>query len=177
MRSFFVVLALLAALASWTCQANRESGQPQRADSVGAAKISAQAGAVAGGEVARELSEAEADTLLQLEQQIMQQPANETLRRELGRRAIDANSGVIWVVGKGRVNPQAANPRVALSQAEMAATRDASRWAAYLLEWHKTDYATKFGSLQASVPGATVVRKAANDSLCVVLARVPLQQK
>jgi hypothetical protein len=66
---------------------------------------------------------------------------------------------------------------VALRQAEMAATLDASRWAAYLLEWRKTDYATKFGSLKASVPGATVVRKATNDSLCVVLARVPLQQK
>ncbi len=177
MRSSFGVIFLLLSLTCWTCQANREKGQPQAADSVGAAKISEQAGAVAGGGVVREPSETEADTLLQLEQQIMQQPENEALRRELGRRAIDANSGVIWVVGKGRVNPQASTPSVALSQAEMAATLDASRWAAYLLEWQKTDYATKFGSLQASVPGATVVRKATNDSLCVVLARVPLQQK
>jgi hypothetical protein len=177
MRSFFVLITPLVAFASWTCQANREKGQPQTADSVGAAKISAQAGAVAGGEVVREPSETEADTLLQLEQQIMQQPENETLRRELGRRAIDVNSGVIWTVGKGRVNPQASTPSVALSQAEMAATLDASRWAAYLLEWQKTDYATKFGTLQASVPGATVVRKATNDSLCVVLARVSSQQK
>ncbi len=177
MRSSFILIILLVAFASWTCQANREKGQLQAADSVGAAKILEQAGAVAGGEVVRELSEAEADTLLQLEQQIMQQPENETLRRELGRRAIDANSRVIWAVGKGRVNPQASTPGVALSQAEMAATLDASRWAAYLLEWQKTDYATKFGSLQATVPGATVVRKATNDSLCVVLARVPLQQK
>ncbi|MGH7599421.1 MAG: hypothetical protein ACREOI_23960 [bacterium] len=177
MRSFFVLIILFVAFANWTCQANREKGQPQTVDSVGAAKISAQAGAVAGGEVVRELSEAEADTLLQLEQQIMQQPENEALRRELGRRAIDANSGVIWAVGKGRVNPQASTPSVALSQAEMAATLDANRWAAYLLEWRKTDYATKFGSLQASVPGATVVRKAANDSLCVVLAHVPLPRE
>ncbi|MCI0692083.1 hypothetical protein L0337_08780 [candidate division KSB1 bacterium] len=176
MRSSFLLLILLVSLTCWTCQANREKDQPQAADSIGAAKISAQAGAV-GGEVVRELSEAEADTLLQLEQQIMQQPENEALRRELGRRAIDANSGVIWAVGKGRVNPQASSPSVALSQAEMAATLDASRWAAYLLEWRKTDYATKFGSLQASVPGATVVRKATNDSLCVVLARVPLQRE
>ncbi|MGH7450328.1 MAG: hypothetical protein ACRENG_03215 [bacterium] len=177
MRSSFVLISLLASYASWTCEANRKESQLQAADSVGAAKISAQAGAVAGGEVVRELSEAEADTLLQLEQQIMQQPENEALRRELGRRSIDANSGVIWVVGKGRVNPQASIPSVALSQAEMAATLDANRWAAYLLEWRKTDYATKFGSLQASVPGATVVRKATNDSLCVVLARVPLQRE
>jgi hypothetical protein len=80
-------------------------------------------------------------------------------------------------VGKGRVNPQASLPSVALSQAEMAATLDASRWAAYLLEWQKNDYTTKFGSLQASVPGATIVRKSTNDTLCMVLARVPLQQK
>lgn len=177
MRSSFILIVLLVAFASWTCQANREKGQPRAVDSVGAAKISEQAGTVAGSEVVRELSEAEADTLLQLEQQIMQQPENEALRRELGRRALDVNSGVIWTVGKGRVNPQASTPSVALSQAEMAATLDASRWAAYLLEWQKTDYATKFGSLQASVPGATVVRKATSDSLCVVLARVPLQQK
>lgn len=177
MRSSFVLIILLVVFVSWTCQANREKGQPQAADSVGVAKISAQAGAVAGGEVVREPSEAEADTLLQLEQQIMQQPENERLRRELGRRAMDINSGVIWTVGKGRVNPQASPPSVALSQAELAATLDASRWAAYLLEWRKTDYATKFGSLQGSVPGATVVRKATNDSLCVVLARVPLQRE
>lgn len=176
MRSSFVLIILLVTFASWTCQANREKVQPQAADSVGVAKISAQAGAI-GGEVVRELSEAEADTLLQLEQQIMQQPENVTLRRQLGRRAIDANSGVIWAVGKGRVNPQASTPSVALRQAEMAAALDASRWAAYLLEWQKTDYATKFGSLKASVPGATVVRKSTHDSLCVVLARVPLQQK
>jgi hypothetical protein len=175
-RDFFVLTALLVSSASWMCQANREAGQPQEADSVGSAKISAQAGAASGG-VVREPSEGEADTLLQLEQQIMQQPENETLRRELGRRAIDANAGVIWAVGKGRVNPQASSPSVALSQAEMAATLDASRWAAYLLEWQKNDYATKFGSLKASVPGATIVRKSANDSLCVVLARVPLQRQ
>jgi hypothetical protein len=177
MRSFFVLLTLLVSFASWTCQANREKGQPQAADSVGATKISEQAGAVAGGGVVREPSEAEADTLLQLEQQIMQQPENVELRRELGRRAMDINSGVIWTVGKGRVNPQASTPSVAFSQAEMAATLDASRWAAYLLEWQKTDYATKFGSLQGSVPGATVVRKVTNDSLCVALVRVPLQRE
>jgi hypothetical protein len=176
MRTPFVLIVLLACCASWTCQANREKGQPQAVDAVGVAKIPAQAGTV-GGEPVRELSEAEADTLLQLEQQIMLQPENEALRRELGRRAIDANAGVIWAVGKGRVNPQASIPSVALSQAETAATLDASRWAAYLLEWRKTDYATKFGSLQASVPGATAVRKAANDSICVVLARVPLPQE
>lgn len=176
MRSSFVLIILLVAFASWTCQANREKDQPHEADSIGSAKISAQAGTV-GGEVVRELSEAEADTLLQLEQQIMQQPENETLRRELGRRAIDANSGVIWAVGKGRVNPQTPTASVALSQAEMAATLDANRWAAYLLEWQKTDYATKFGSLQASVAGATVVRKATYDSLCIVLAHVPLQRE
>lgn len=177
MRLSFILIVLFVAVVSWTCQATRDKGQPQAADSVGAAKISAQAGAVAGGEVVREISEAEADTLLQIEQQIMQQPENEALRRELGRRAIDANSGVIWVVGKGRVNPQASTPSVALSQAETAATLDASRWAAYLLEWQKAGYTAKFGSLKASVPGATVVRKTTNDSLCVVLAHVPIKRE
>ncbi len=177
MRLPFLLAVLLTSFAIWTCQTHREQGQPKEAGSAGAANISEQAGAVAGGETVREPSVAEADTLLQLEQQIMQQPENAALRRELGRRAIDANAGVIWTVGKGRLNPQASTPSVAMSQAEMAATLDASRWAAYLLEWQKTDYTTNLGSLQGSVPGATVVRKSTNDSLYVLLVRVPFKRE
>ncbi|MDZ7344662.1 MAG: hypothetical protein ONA90_09140, partial [candidate division KSB1 bacterium] len=68
---------------------------------------------------------------------------------------------------------QASSPNVAQSQAEQAALLDASRWAAYLIEWRKTDYATKFGALQSSVPGVQLVRKALTDSLCIVLVQVP----
>ncbi|MDZ7289775.1 MAG: hypothetical protein ONB44_06895 [candidate division KSB1 bacterium] len=170
------VLILFGALLGWqACQSTGERGQPQDAGSSAGTNISEQGGTTTTVEPARVPSEAQADSLLQLQQQIMQQPENMALRRELGSRAIDTSAGVVWAVGKGRVNPRASNPSVAASQAELAAVIDASRWAAYLMEWQKTDYATNFGTLQASVPGATVVRKSINDSLCVVLVRVPLK--
>jgi hypothetical protein len=105
----------------------------------------------------------------------MQQPENIELRRELGRRAINAGAGVIWAMGQGRVNPKATNSSVAANHAEIAAKLDASRWAAYLIEWQKSGYAAPFGSLQSNLPGATVVRKKTYDSLCVVLARISLK--
>jgi hypothetical protein len=171
------LVLMIGLLGLGACQSDGEREQPEDAGSAGAANFSEHAGATTIDGPVREPSEAEADSLLQLEQQIIQQPENVVLRRELGRRAIDAKAAVIWTVGRGRVNPQASSLGVALSQAEMAATLDASRWTAYLIEWQKNDYATKFGSLQARVPVATVVRKSTNDSLCVVLARAPLQRE
>jgi hypothetical protein len=159
------------------CDDGPKQGQPAQADSTGSLKIAEttlNAGAALG-DAARVLTESEADSLLQLQQQIMQQPNEVALRRELGRRAIDANAGVIWVVGKGRINPKASTLNTALNQAKMAATLDAGRWAAYLREWQKTDYATDFGKIQASIPGVKVIRESMTDSLCVVLAQVSLQ--
>jgi len=155
----------------------KQGGQPAQADSTGSLQVTEtalNAGAVPG-QPARVLTESEADSLLQLQQQIMQQPHAITLRHALGRRAIDANAGVIWVVGKGRINPKAATLSTALNQAKMAATLDAGRWAAYLLEWHKTDYAADFGKIQARVPGVKVVRESMTDSLYLVLAQVSLR--
>lgn len=174
MKQILLLLTALLSFWCWTCQNRADRGQPEEASSIGSANKPEEAGI---SEPARVPSEAEADTLLTLQQEIMQQPENPALRRELGRRAIDANAGVIWAVGKGQVNPQGASPSVAQKQAEQAALLDASRWAAYLIEWQKTDYATNFGKLQASVPGATIVRKAVNDSLCVVLVQVPWKQE
>jgi hypothetical protein len=166
---------LLAALTvwGWACRNQADRGQPGEATFVGSAQQPE--GGVS--ESIQVPSEAASDTLLQLQRQIMQQPENAALRRELGHRAIDEQSGVIWAVGIGKVNPQASSPSVAQSQAEQAALADASRWAAYLIEWRKTDYATNFGTLQGNVPGVQLVRKAVTDSLCIVLAQVPWRQE
>ena len=166
---FFIIWIL-------ACQDGSRKGQPEEAGTAGTASVSEQTVAAAVGDSARVPTEAAADSLLLLEQQIMLQPDNIELRRELGRRALDAGAGVIWTVGQGRVNPKATNPSVAANQAEMAARLDASRWAAYLLEWEKTDYTASFGSLQSNLPGVTMVRKKTYDSLCVVLARVALKR-
>lgn len=164
-----ILLWIIAVLPfwGWACEKLGNRGQPGEARTV---SVSEQTSA---DQPVRVPSEAELDSLLQLQQQIMQQPENPALRRELGRHAIDTHAGLVWVAGKGRLNPQAPSASVAASQAEQAALLDASRWAAYLIEWQKTDYATGFGSIQARVPAGTVVRKLVNDSLCVVLVRIP----
>ncbi|MDZ7344155.1 MAG: hypothetical protein ONA90_06535, partial [candidate division KSB1 bacterium] len=99
---------LLVALSFWGggCRNQADRGQPGEATFVGSAHQSE-------GVMIAQIhapSEAAADSLLQLQQQIMQQPENLALRRELGRRAIDEQAGVIWAVGKGKVNPQASSP-------------------------------------------------------------------
>jgi hypothetical protein len=174
-------MAVLAALSCgfWACQDDPKQGQFANVDSTGSLNVSEETlnAGVAISQPARVPSEIEADSLLQLQQQIMQQPNEVALRRELGRRAIDANAGAIWVVGKGRVNPKASTPNAAANQAKLAAAIDAGRWAAYLIEWHKTDYATNFGEVHANIPGVKIVRESFNDSLCVVLAQAPLKQE
>jgi len=177
MKLQLIVMPVVIVTCFTACDDGPKQGQSAQADSTGSLKV-AETTLNAGvplGQSARVLTESEADSFLQLQQQIMQQPNEVALRRELGRRAIDANAGVIWVVGKGRINPKAATPNAALNQAKMAATLDAGRWAAYLLEWQKTDYAADFGKIQARVPGVKVVRESMNDSLCVVLAQVSLR--
>jgi hypothetical protein len=171
------IIVAAAGLGVWSCADDPKQAEPADTGATGSLNVSEQTlnAGVAAGQPARVPSESEADSLLLLQQQIMLQPDNVGLRRELGQRAIDANAGVAWVVGKGRLKPNASNSNVAASQAKMAATLDASRWAAYLFEWQKTDYAMNFGTIQASVPGVKVVRESVNDSLCIVLAQVPLK--
>ncbi len=169
----FAVLAVVAV--GWAaCNNGSQRGQPAPAETAGSLQMAETAPNAdsATAPAARILTEGEADSLLQWQQKIMQQPTDISLRRELGRRAIDARAGVIWAVGKGRINPSATTPNVALNHAKMAATMDASRWAAYLLEWQQSDYATDFGKIQARVPGVKVVRETMNDSLCIVLVQV-----
>ena len=120
---------------------------------------------------ARVPTEAEAQALLALQERLMQQPQDITLRRELGQKAIDANAGVVWSVGRAKIPATSASPNIAQSQAELAARIDASRWAAYLLAWHKNDYATNFGAIQAQVPGGEAVSKLVTDSTCVVVMK------
>jgi hypothetical protein len=121
---------------------------------------------------ARVPDDAEMQAILQTQQAIMANPFSDSLRRELGRKAIDAASSVIWTVGTGRVaDPSSA---VALSNAERAAWADGNRWAAYLIEWQKNSYSAPFGSVQAQVPGSMIERKSMSDSLCVALVKTGL---
>jgi hypothetical protein len=174
---FFSAALTIFSCSVWACHDEPKQGQPAEGGAAGSLKVSEHTlnTGVATAQPARIPSESEADSLLQLQQQIMQQPDDVALRRELGRRAIDMSAGMIWVVGKGRVNPKASTLNTAANQARMAATLDASRWAAYLIEWQKTDYATKFGAVQAQMPNVKVVREAFHDSLCIVLAQMPLK--
>jgi len=169
--------ALVISYGVWACHDRAKPEQPAGANNTGMLKTAEQAlqAHVMSGQPVREPSVTEVDSLSTLQQQIMQQPDNAALRRELGRRAIDAGASVVWTVGKGRINPNATPANVAINQAKMAAAIDAGRWAAYLLEWHKTDYATNYGEIQAYIPGVKIVREAFNDSLCVVLVQVPLK--
>ncbi|NUO84154.1 hypothetical protein HUU05_29115 [candidate division KSB1 bacterium] len=149
----------------------RAEQQPRAPETSGTLRTSE--GAATQAEV-RVPTEAEVQALIELQDRIMLQPQEATLRRELGGKAIVASAGVVWSVGRAKI-PAAASQSVALSQAELVARIDASRWAAYLLEWHKNDYATAFGSVLASVPGGEVVSKVVTDSTCVVLLKTRLQ--
>lgn len=177
MKSNLLIILVTLLWSLWACNDSHKPEQPAETESTGSLRAPEQTpnAGMTVEPAGRVPSESEADSLLQLQQQIMQQPENPILRRELGRRAIEVNAGVVWVVGKGRINPKAPTLNTALNQARQAATLDAGRWAAYLLEWHKTDYAASFGKIQANLPGLKVVREAINDSLCVVLAQAPLK--
>lgn len=111
-------------------------------------------------------------SILQTQLAIVANPHSDSLRRELGRRSIDAATRVIWTVGTGRVADPAS--AVALSNAERAAWADGNRWAGYLIEWQKNNFSTSFGSIQTQVPGSVIERKSMSDSMCVALVRTSL---
>lgn len=159
-----LLLALLA------CQNGNPPRQPET-EPGGA--ISAREGAPSAPEV-RVPDETAAQALLQLQEKVTQQPQEIAARRELGARAIDGAAGTLWTVGRGKIPPGERMAAVAQSKARQAALMDASRWAAYLLEWQKNDYATAFGSLQGAVPNGSIVRETMTDSSCTVLLKTAL---
>lgn len=163
-----VVLLVIALLA---CSENADK-QPRPPETSGSLSTSETTQTQA---EARVPTPSEAQALLTLQERIMQQPQELALRRELGQKAIDANAGVVWSIGRAKIPSTAASPNIAQSQAELAARIDASRWAAYLLAWHKNDYATNFGAIQAQVPNGDVVSKAFTDSSCVVVMKTSLR--
>jgi len=166
MRSFFLLpVALLTLLA---CQNGNPPRQPE-AESGGA--LSAQESTTSAVPVP---DEAEAQAIWQLQEKVMQQPQEIAARRELGARAIDAAAGTLWTVGRGRIPTGESMIALAQAKARQAALMDATRWAAYLLEWQKNDYATAFGSLQGAVPNGVIVRETMTDSLCIVLVKTTL---
>jgi hypothetical protein len=164
-RRFVGIVGLLIVICSG-CLNTSEKTQPQEGSLV--AREEAASPAV----LARAPDEAEMLTLMEIQRSIMTNPQSDSLRRELGRRAIDAPGRVMWTVGVGRATDPAS--AVALRQAERAAWIDGSRWAAYLLEWQKNNYRSPFGSLEGQVPGSSIERKSVIDSLCVVLVKTSL---
>lgn len=164
-RHAFIIMVFAFFLHACT---ERTDQQPREAETSGA--LSTTESTATQGEL-RVPTEAEVQALLALQDRIVQQPQEAALRRELGENAIAVNAGVVWSVGRGKIPAHAASQNVARNQAEMVARIDASRWAAYLLEWRKNDYATAFGSVQAQVPGGEVVSKFVTDSTCVVLLK------
>ncbi len=171
-RLFKRVLSLiLLAFIGCSCS-ERTDKQPREPETGGA--LNATENTTTQAEV-RVPTAAEVQALLVLQDRIVQQPQEVALRRELGQRAIVVNAGVVWSAGRAKIPVNAASPNVAQSQAVLLARIDASRWAAYLLEWHKNDYATAFGSVHANVPGGEVVNQIFTDSTCVVLLKTKLQ--
>lgn len=77
-------------------------------------------------------------------------------------------------VGRGKVPPGESIAALAQNKAKQAALLDASRWAAYVLEWQRNDYATAFGVLRGEVPNSTIVNETFSDSMCVVLVKTSL---
>lgn len=169
-RTAMCFMVLQAAL-FYACSGNNEQ---QRREPEVSGSLSTNESAALQTEV-RAPSEAEAQALLALQERIKQQPRDIALRRELGRKAIVVSHAIVWSIGQAKNPPAAASPNIAQSQAELAARTDASRWAAYLVSWHKNDYATDFGAIQAQVPGGEVVSKAFTDSTCVVVMKTRLQ--
>lgn len=118
----------------------------------------------------------ELDNILQIEEAIAANPQSDSLYRLLVQNAVD-EAGDIWSVGKGKIPGTAASPNIAQSMATRAATIDAARWAAYVLEWQETDYATPFGSIDREVPGYVTVRSSLrDDSTMIVILRTPVKK-
>jgi hypothetical protein len=120
-------------------------------------------------------SVAEVQEIRALQDRVAQRPEEIAVRRELGGKAISVADDIVWTVGHAKLPGGSAAGGVARSQAELAARLDASRWAAYLLQWHKTDYAANYGSIHARVSGSEVVNTSYTDSTCVVLLKSALK--
>ena len=164
-------LPVSLALLFTACEEQAERAAPATSESTGT--LASIEGNLSRAEV-RVPSNDEVQALLSLEEQIVQQPNDAAVRRSLGEKAIDRQANIIWTVGKARIQSTARPYSVALNQAELAAQIDASRWAAYVLEWERNQYASDFGSIRGRVPGSTVESKSVTDSTCIVLARTPL---
>lgn len=168
MKSSFLIVA-----ASLTLSACQSGNTPREPESQSEGAISVAEGSQTGA-AARVPDEAARQALLALEEKIMQQPEGAALRREFGAQAIDAAAGVIWTVGRGKIPPGESIAALAQNKARQAALLDASRWAAYVLEWQKNDYATAFGALHGEVPNGIIVNETFSDSMCVVLVKTSL---
>ena len=154
------------------CRSQSESSPPRQSETEGANYTTEQNQPQANLVVP---SVAEAQAIRVLQDRVAQHPEDIAVRRELGAKAIDPAAGVLWTVGHGKLPGGAAAGGVARSQAELAARLDAGRWAAYLLQWHKTDYAANYGSIQARVGASEVINTSYTDSTCAVLLKSTLE--
>ncbi len=161
----------LCAVLFYACSGDNEQ-QPRKPETSGTLSKSESTATQA--EV-RAPNDSEVQALLALQERVKLQPQDAALRRELGKKAIDASNALVWTIGRAKIPSTAASPSIAQSQAELAARIDANRWAAYLIAWHKNDYAAAFGTMQTQVPGGEVVSKVVTDSTCVVVMKTGLR--
>jgi len=171
MRSSVFLLGIMS-LCLPACQNQSEHSQPRPPESSGVSHSIEQTPSQSGGLIP---GSAETEAITALQDRVAQQPQEIAARRELGAKSLDVAAGVVWTVGQARLPGGPAAGAVVRNQAELAARLDASRWAAYLLEWQKNDYATAFGTLRGQVPASEVVHVAYTDSSCVVLLKTSLR--
>ncbi len=171
MRFFFYLIGL-AGMMLHACQ-NQSEQSPSREVEAGQANYSVEQNQPQS--KVDHPSAAEIQTLIALQERVVHQPGEISARRDLGEKAINASAKAIWTVGRATLAREAPAGAVARSQAELAARLDASRWAAYLLEWQKNNFATNFGAIQGQIPASEVINTSYTDSSCVVVLKTSLQ--
>jgi hypothetical protein len=112
-------------------------------------------------------------TMLQNQVQILQQPANPQIKREVMEKQFSGTE--VFAAGVGKPNPRmnAAQNRAGTSR---AAAQDAVRWLAYFKYWQENNFKKSFGALpDIAVPGFETVRtECLPDGGCTALVKTKL---
>ncbi len=119
-----------------------------------------------------ELSPDQIQRLLELEKAVLQNPDNAELHRQVLEAGVFPEHGVLVAAGVGLLKNAENGAPIPQALARRAATLDAQRWAAYLLQWYRHGPELAFGTLSTRFvsPSQPVVRLVQNDSLVLVLA-------
>ena len=114
--------------------------------------------------------------LLDLQDQIRQNPTDVDLRTAYLEKSVDERAGLMRASGLGKPPVNASSELIARQAAERAAYLDACRWIAYLREWRKNPSIPDFGTIQANIPGAEIVYRKTEDNESLVLVQVSLSE-